>query len=169
VNGFTKNWIDRLAYICHRPEFAGRCAYLAVTAGGTPAGHALRTLATALGTWGFHISGQAGFKTGALMKAELLRETFGKKCEQIARDFFGSIARRDFERPSFLSLMMFKIQQRAWQGYAVTQPQLKYDVAYWQARGWLDPRTSFYTRHRASPLKVALARLTGALIARFVS
>ena len=35
VNGIMKNWIDRLAHVCHRPEFAGKSAYLVVTVGST--------------------------------------------------------------------------------------------------------------------------------------
>jgi multimeric flavodoxin WrbA len=53
VNGIMKNWIDRLAHVCHRPEFAGKSAYLLATAGSTRTGHALRTMDTALRTWGF--------------------------------------------------------------------------------------------------------------------
>ncbi len=44
VCGTTKNWIDRLAHVCHRPQFAGKCAYLITTVGSGPSRHALRTL-----------------------------------------------------------------------------------------------------------------------------
>jgi len=44
VNGIMKNWIDRLAHVCHRPEFAGKTAMLLTTTGSTPARHALRTM-----------------------------------------------------------------------------------------------------------------------------
>jgi len=68
VSGITKNWIDRLAHVCHRPEFAGNCAYLLATVGGSPTGHALRSLDVALSTWGFHIVGKSGLKTGARLR-----------------------------------------------------------------------------------------------------
>ena len=67
VNGVVKNWIDRLAFVCHRPEFADKCAYLVATVASSPTNHALRTLKIALSDWGYHIVGQAGFKIGALM------------------------------------------------------------------------------------------------------
>ncbi|MDP4090618.1 MAG: flavodoxin family protein, partial [Bacillota bacterium] len=28
VNGIMKNWIDRMAFNCHRPAFAGKAAYI---------------------------------------------------------------------------------------------------------------------------------------------
>ena len=54
INGIMKNWIDRLAHVCHRPEFDGKSAYLVVTVGSSRTSHALRTLDTALRTWGFY-------------------------------------------------------------------------------------------------------------------
>jgi hypothetical protein len=66
--------------------------------------------------------------------------------------------------PVFVSLLAFKIQQLAWQ----REPPGSYDCAYWQAQGWLDPGCIFYLAHRANMIKVALARLMGAAVYRFV-
>jgi hypothetical protein len=43
-----------------------------------------------------------------------------------------------------------------------------YDYAYWEKQGWLVPERTFYVAHRASRIKVALARLVGAVVARFM-
>lgn len=166
VSGITKTWIDRLAHVCHRPEFAGKCAYLVATVGSTPTARTLGTLRLALSTWGFHIIGKAGFKTGALMKPGEMRAIHAVKAEKIARKIYQDISERKWARPSFMSLMMFKIQQRAWQR-ASRQDTL--DYAYWTGQGWTDPRGEFYFPHEASRLKVFLARLAGSLIAPFVS
>ena len=48
VSGIVKNWIDRLAFVCHRPEFAGKSAFLISTVGLGPTSHALQTLRFAL-------------------------------------------------------------------------------------------------------------------------
>ena len=40
------------------------------------------------------------------------------------------------------------------------------DYAYWKDRGWLDTRRcAWFSRHRANPLKVAVARLVGSVVA----
>ena len=166
VSGITKTWIDRLAHVCHRPEFAGKCAYLVATVGSTPTSRALGTLRLALSTWGFHITGKAGFKTGALMKPEEMKAAHAKKAAAIAYRFFKDIHERKWAKPSFMSLFMFKIQQRAWQR-ATRRDTL--DYAYWSGQGWTDLGRDFYIPHEASRLKVALARLAGSLIAPFVS
>jgi hypothetical protein len=40
---------------------------------------------------------------------------------------------------------------------------------YWTHLGRFDPHRTFYIEHRASRVKVALARLTGAVLGRFVA
>lgn len=166
VNGITKNWIDRLAHVCHRPEFAGRSAYLVVTVGGSPCGHALGTLEMAMSLWGFHIAGKAGLKTGALLKPDEMKTQFQEKVTQIGHDFFQAVYQRQSAQPSFRALITFKVQQLAWQRVMVKD---SVDYRYWSAQGWLDPRCTFYIPHQANPVKVRVARWVGAVIARFVS
>jgi len=113
VSGLMKTWIDRLAYISHRPAFGGKCAYPIATVGGSPTSHTLRTMNSALLTWGFHLVGRAGLKMGALAPASEM-DRYRQRRPRLqksyfARFLFGGAA------PSFVSLMAFKIQQLAWQ------------------------------------------------------
>ena len=163
VSGLVKTWMDRLAYLCHRPGFAGKCAYPVATVGGSPTRHTLRTMNGALLTWGYHLAGQTGLKMGALTPADEMAR-FRPEAARVAGRLFGAIARGDALRPTFVSLLAFKIQQLAWQ----REPPGSYDVAYWHERGWLKPDCTFYVPHRAGRLKVALARLAGTVIARFM-
>jgi multimeric flavodoxin WrbA len=165
VSGIVKNWIDRLAHVCHRPEFAGKCAYLIATVGDSPTSHTLRTMNIALSTWGFHIVGQRGFQTGALMKPPLLAERYQAEIEGIARKLYIATRERHFTNPSFLSLMTFRIQQNAYQRAA----RDTLDYAYWKGHGWTNPDSEFFIRHDASRAKVTLARLAGGVIAKYVS
>jgi multimeric flavodoxin WrbA len=165
VSGATKNWIDRLAHVCHRPQFAGKSIYLLATTGSSPTGHAIRTLRTAMLTWGCYVVGEAGFKMGALMPQEEVEARYRQQAEAIAHKFFAAIRQRRFAQPSFLSLMMFSIQQRAWRKH----PAASIDFQYWQGQGWTEPRREYYIDHQANRVKVALARLAGAAITPFVS
>ena len=160
VSGVTKNWIDRLAYVCHRPEFFGKYAYLLATVGVTSTSHTLRTM-NALMYWGFKIIGRAGFKMGALSKREEINARYGKKIDRIAKTIFNSI---HYEAaPSFFSFMVFKIQQNGWR----KMNHDSIDYRYWEGNGWLDPERIFYTNQRASRLKVTLALLVGSVFAPF--
>jgi multimeric flavodoxin WrbA len=165
VNGVAKTWIDRLAYLCHRPALAGKCVYLIATVADSPTGHALRTLNIALRTWGCHIVGQAGYKMGPLLPQAELESRFSREAFRVAEAMFEAIAQQQYLRPAFMSLMMFKIQQLAWQ----RENPGSLDYAYWHDQGWLGPACTFYIPHRSNPLKVAAARGVGALLYRFVT
>lgn len=165
VSGVVKNWIDRLAYVCHRPEYADKCTYLVATVGSSPTQHALRTLKIALSGWGYHIVGQSGFKMGALMDRDQVNARYQVQAEAIARRFYEAIQNRAYTRPSFLSLMTFRIKQRYWQ----RMREESVDHAYWVGRGWTEPWRRFFVPIETNPVKVSFARLAGALIARFVT
>ncbi len=165
VNGIMKNWIDRMAHVCHRPEFAGKCAFLLATVADGPVSHALSTLSMGLRTWGFHLVGQAGFKTGALTRREDIQVRYQKQIKKIASALFHSIHKRQYMQPSFFSLLTFYIQQRSWRKNANDS----YDYRYWKSRGWIDEGQVFYNEQNAPRIKVALARFFGALLAPFVS
>lgn len=165
VNGVAKNWMDRLAYICHRPALADKCAYLIATVADSPTSHTLRTMNVGLRTWGVHIVGQSGYKMGALMPQDEVESRFRGEAAKVAKALFQAVEQEQYRHPSFLSLMIFKIQQGAWQ----QEPADTLDYAYWESQGWFDPECQFYVEHRANPVKVTLARLVGAVVARFVA
>ena len=164
VSGILKNWEDRLAYVCHRPEFGGKSVFLLATTGGSPAAIAFYSL-RALMSWGLAFQGQVCFKTGALMNSEELSQRYTTDCRKHARRFFKAVKDQQDARPSFLSLMMFATQQYTW---SQQNPQTL-DYQYWHAQGWTDSRTTFYFPQKANPLKVGLARLIGGIMARMMS
>ena len=164
VNGVTKNWIDRMAHVCHRPEFAGKYAYTLTTSGCGSTSHALRTMNGALLSWGFYLIGKSKLTTGATMQTDKLRLHFDKNTRQIAQEIYQSIHQKKAVRLTFLALMTFKIQQQFWrktEGGSV-------DFAYWSAHGWIDPKRVYYIANKTSRLKIAVARWAGAVVAKFV-
>jgi multimeric flavodoxin WrbA len=166
VNSVAKAWIDRLAYVCHRPAFAGKCAYLVATVADSPTSHTLRTMNAALRTWGFHVAGQLGLRMGALMEQSAMERRYRGEAAKAAQNLFQAIAERRYLNPSFIALMIFKIQQMSWQKAADLE---SYDYAYWDDHGWFDPRCTYFIDHQANPIKVALARMVGTVVARFVA
>lgn len=164
VSGLVKNWMDRLAYLCHRPAMGGKCAVPLATVGGGSTSHALRTMNSALLTWGYYLSGKKGLTMGALTPDEDLPR-FRQAADKAAQRLFNALIRKKAMHPGFLSLMVFKIQQMVWQKEA----EGSCDYNYWQSHGWLAPNATFYFSHRAHPLKAAAARLAGTVIYPFVA
>ena len=114
VSGLVKTWMDRLAVFCHRPAFGGKCTYPVATVGSSPTSHARRTMNGALLTWGYHLAGQSGVQMGALTPSGDM-ERFRPEAAKVAESLYRAVSQGDALRPSFLSLLAFKIQQLAWQ------------------------------------------------------
>jgi multimeric flavodoxin WrbA len=163
VSGLVKNWLDRLAYLSHRPAMGGKCAFTLATVGGSLTGRALRTMDGALLVWGYHLVSRLGLKMGALAALDELPR-YQLPTEQAADRLFRAIADQHALTPAFVSLMAFRIQQLVWP----SEPAESHDRAYWDAKGWLSPGCTFYLPHRAHPIKLALARLVGTVVHRFL-
>jgi multimeric flavodoxin WrbA len=163
VSGSIKNWMDRLAYLSHRPAMGGKCVFTVATVGGSLTGRTIRTMDGAFLTWGFHLVGSLGLKMGALATREELPR-FRPPAEKAADRLFDAVAGERALKPSFISLMAFRIQQLVWPA----EPAGSHDRDYWETNGWLRPGCTFYVPHHANPVKVALARLVGAVLYRFV-
>lgn len=163
VNGVMKTWIDRMAYVCHRPDFAGKCIYLVTTSGTTATRHSLDTMALAMRTWGGYLCGQASFKMGALMPLEEIKSRFQGRTSRIARTLIEAIRRGMALDPSILSLLIFQVQKGVW----VKAADGSFDYNYWKEKGWLEQGTKFYIPIRSSQIKIRLAQGLGALIGLF--
>lgn len=165
VNGIMKNWIDRMAFNCHRPAFAGKSAYVVTTSGTGSTSHSLKTISFAFMSWGISIAGKSSFRAGALMETADMETKFINKIREAARTLFNSIRDNTVVQPSFYSLIVFKVQQKYWlkaAGYHDT-----YDYKYWNDKGWIDKNCDFYVPHCTNPVKKIIARFIAAIAAKF--
>jgi multimeric flavodoxin WrbA len=164
VNGIMKNWIDRMAFHSHRPEFAGKAAFVLSTSGSGSTTHTLATMKNALRTWGFFIAGQATFQTGALMPKEEIAALYQGKIRRIAEKILGGETNSSL-KPTLVSLLFFKVQQR----YYLNMPaEDSIDYSYWKGKGWLEPSCHYYIKYQANPLKIFIARGLAWIIAKIV-
>lgn len=165
VNGSLKNWIDRLAFICHRPAFAGKSAFLITTSGGGSSNHALRTMNSALHAFGCRVAGMKKFRTGALMEKEDIRSNYDKNIRRIAEVFLKDLKRGTDANPGWYSLIAFRVQQICW-SRADYQKSNPHDYQYWKEKGWLKPRCTYYVPLKKGLWKARLARLIGGGVAK---
>jgi len=165
VNGILKNWIDRLAFLCHRPALVGKCAYLITTSGGGSTNHALKTMAAALNAWGARVCGRARFRTGALTSIEELNEKYNDSVSHSAAVFLRGLTNGSSSHPSWYSLIAFGIQQMYW-SMPEHQANNSYDYTYWKDRGWLEKGCTYYISVKKGRWKVRAARLIAGGIAK---
>lgn len=70
VSGLMKNFIDRFAYICHRPRFFGKYALLVSTTGALGLNQALNAMRWPVMVWGFSIVGKLGVVASTLSPSD---------------------------------------------------------------------------------------------------
>ena len=165
VSGLLKNWIDRLAFLCHRPALGGKPVYLIATTGSSPARSTIRTMQGAFITWGARLRGSSTFVMGALMEEDTVRQQYGASIRKAAGTIRRELAALPQCRPNLVELMVFKIQSKAWKKSAPDS----LDHRYWQENGWFDPGASYFVPHESSFLASLLARVIGPLVVFFVS
>lgn len=164
INGVMKNWIDRMAFNSHRPGLAGKAAYVYTTSGAGSSNHAIRTMQTALSTWGVYIAGSDRFRAGGLSKIDELKARHGKIIRKAAERLFDAIHDKRPLKPSFYLLVAFSVQQISWRR---EEDKASVDYRYWAGNGWLDKGCRYYFPDRANPLKVLASRLIGKAVALF--
>lgn len=163
ISGLMKTFLDRMAHVNHRPEFAGKSAYLITTSGTGSSGHAARTMANTLRTWGVTIIGQRDFVAGALSTSEQISERYAKFITGAAMKIVDAGREGRAFQPSFISLIFFTVQQRLWN----RKKDNSYDHHYWESKGWLKPGVTYYIPHRTNPVSQYTARLAGSIISLF--
>lgn len=111
VNGIMKNWIDRMAFNCYRPAFPEKSALILATSGAGSSKHALRTMKTALNTWGFYTSALGMFRMGVFMEMNEVEKCYSNRSRILAEKLFTSILNNKPDKPSLYSLLVFKVLQ----------------------------------------------------------
>lgn len=165
VSGTMKNWIDHMAYNCHRPAFTGKTACLVTTSGTGASSHSTKTMDRAANTWGMKVVSRANYKCGALMEGKEITSRHGRKLEKVAARLYTEIQRPHFN-PSFYSLLAFKIQQDYWNNRGKLADSA--DYIFWREKGWLEPSVKYYIAYKCSQIKVITARLTGMILSRLL-
>ncbi len=164
VSGTMKTLIDRLAFVCHRPQYCYTPFFLLATTGGSPCRHTIRTMQSAAVSWAAPLAGSIGLTTGALLSREDLAAAYGRKISRAVRQIVTFIARERFFKPSFISLLVFAVQQYTWKQVFKVEG---FDSA--DARFWLEHRLfekTYLFEHRSFPFKTASARFIGKIIGR---
>ncbi len=164
VNGIMKNWIDRLAFFCHRPAFYGKCAAVLSTSAAGSSNHAVITMANALNAWGFRVVAKEKFRMGALMEPEQTAALFENRADKIAAVLFRSIVEQSALKPSFPSRAAFSIRQAY---YRKAEAGTK-DYLYWKNNGWLEKTAVYFAGRRPNRMKTSCARLIGFLVAKLI-
>ncbi len=155
VSWIMKNFLDRFAYRCHRPDFYQKKAMVVVSTGAVGLGFVSGLLSFTLGTMGFITCAKAGITFAPPHeKDEDKLEKEMNKLKKKTEVFYKRLIDARPVKPSFIKLLAFKKQR---EGFSKA-PQNLADYKFWKEKGWLDKAADYYYKVRVgAPCKIALS------------
>lgn len=164
LSWIMKNFIDRFAYVCHRPRFHGKKAMIIATTGAVGLKFVLFTLAQEVSVWGFSITS----KLGVMCPSEKILEEQERKLykkterdiERASAKFYSALNAGKVKKPGFISVLSFKLQKDAFS----RKDQNLADYKYWKAKGWLEKETKYYCNVKINFVNRAITSIIAKVI-----
>lgn len=143
VSWMFKNFLDRFAYICHRPRFHGKKALVLSTTGSIGTGIVNIITKISVETWGF----ETVTSLGAIISPKISKEDEAEQWSKIEKDiekaaerFVKELNSKKPRKAKFLELYKFKLQKASFSGAG----RFCADYNYWKTKGWLEKECKFY-------------------------
>ncbi|MBI9108277.1 MAG: flavodoxin family protein [Spirochaetales bacterium] len=138
ISGLMKVFLDRLAYICHRPEFFGK-TYTGIVAQGIWGGKKIAAYIDFVGSpQGFNV-----VKSSCIMTLEPMTEKQQKKIDRIigkqCRDFYQQLVKNEYRRPTFFEMLMFRLGRTR---IKMMLDESYRDFIFYRDKGWFE--SEFY-------------------------
>ncbi|WMJ89098.1 flavodoxin family protein [Anaerocolumna sp. MB42-C2] len=161
VSWIMKNFLDRFAYRCHRPEFHGKKAMVVVTTGAVGIGFVTKILSFMLGSMGFIICARAGITYAPPHEKDekMLQKETDKLIRQTEK-FYNKIINTNPVKPTLIKLLTFRMQQKAFS----KAPQNLADYSFWNKKGWLEKSEGYYYKVHVGIINKLIVSLITRLI-----
>lgn len=116
VPALLKNFIDREAYLCHRPKYHGKKALVLSTTGGLGAKETMNYMEMVIGAWGFQTVDKCGIITAPWPATRNLKNKNTRILEKSAQKFSKSLKSIDNKKSDKIKVglkdyMSFRIFQ----------------------------------------------------------
>jgi multimeric flavodoxin WrbA len=141
VSALLKNFIDRVAYLCHRPAYHGKKAMVLCTTAGIGSKETLNYMETITKAWGYQVAGKCGLVTAPWPATEGLKRKNQKILEKSAEKFDKSLKSVAKEKSrgmkvSFMDYMSFRIFQTVSSNVREYMPA---DYQFYQGKEYYQP------------------------------
>jgi len=134
VTALMKNFLDRLAFIFHRPRFFGKAFTTIVTQGIYGGTSIVKYLENLAGYWGFNVA-KGCCLTGSIPRTALQQEKISREIKKTSARFYKNLMCSRLPTPSFFRLMMFRIMRTS---YRRLLNETFRDYRYFKEKGWFE-------------------------------
>lgn len=162
VSWLFKNFLDRYAYICHRPRFHGKKALVLSTTGALGTGIVNFISKFSIESWGFEVVASLGAVVSpGISKEDEVNQWIKNEnnIEKAAEKFYTALSSKRPVKAGFMKLCTFKLQRVSFG----SGDRLKADYNYWKSKGWLEDGCNFYIEAKINPIKKFLADMVAGL------
>lgn len=132
-----------------------------VSTGAVGLGVVSSMLSFMIGTMGFITCAKVGVTYAPLHERDNIKSMKEmKKLNKQVDLFYNKITNTEAIKPSFIKLLTFKMQQKAF----LKAPQNSPDFEFWNDKGWLEKTESYYYKVRIGIIKKLAASLISKII-----
>lgn len=112
VSALLKNFIDRNAYLCHRPDFQGKKSVVLCTSAGLGIKETLNYMETVLESWGFEVTDKCGLINAPWPPRPGLLNKNNRNLETSVDKFHKRLSMDEKSSISFKNYMNFRVFQQ---------------------------------------------------------
>lgn len=146
VTWLLKNYFDRFAYRCHRPDFHNKKAMVLSSTGSVAGGIVNTIMKISVQTWGFDVvSAVSGIITPEITAEDqaIQHQKNKKAAEKGAVKLYKALTNDNRnKRAGMMKLYAFQMQKTSFKHAHPEQA----DYNFWREKGWLDPECQYYVR-----------------------
>jgi len=161
VTAMMKNFIDRFAYLTHRPALAGKPMMAITTSAGAGLKEVLKYFELVAAGWETNLVYKLGAWTPLYPLAPKETKKIEKNIDSAARKFHKALKTKKIPSPSLGSLLHFRFIRY----HAILEKEhFPADYNYFKEKGLLDERKKYYVYAKISPFKNMLASIIEKII-----
>jgi len=153
VSALMKQFLDRLGFIFHRPQFFGK-TFTSIVAQGVYGGNKIvkyfNFIGKALGfnvVKGICVTNLEPVSEKAIIKNE-------KRIEKLARKYYRQLVKNELPKPSIFDLFIFRMSRTSMK---IKQDESFRDYSYYTEKGWF--KSDFFYPVKLSPVKKAMGKI----------
>ncbi|MBU5484597.1 NAD(P)H-dependent oxidoreductase [Clostridium sp. MSJ-11] len=154
VTGIMKNFLDHVAYNCHRPKYFGKKAYIISSCTKWQEKGVFIPMETWVSAAGFNFVGKTYVDMLPLPMSQKEMDKKRKKIDKASYEFYTALNRKEQLKPKFSHLMVF----HSFRTLCEMAPNvLKADYEYFKERNAYDKNTKWYVPANISFIKHNIA------------
>jgi hypothetical protein len=164
ISYLLKRFVDRIAYTFHRPGYFDTFAVGMGVTGGLGLNEAISYIRMFSGSWGFRYIGDLRYIDPPRNTHMIPLMNEPDRTEEIASKLYRTMQKNPPRRLTRNDYLHFYAMREV---YSRAGSFLPTDYEYWKNKGWLDPRTSYFTTHaKENVLKSLIPRFMAWMMGR---